>query len=143
MDKFRRIIEAQCGNAAVIEDLSLLPKSRHVETIRAERDGVVTALNCRTVGVVATKLGAGREGPDHRIHPGAGLLCNKKVGDAVQKDDVLVEVQFDDPERYERVRELLRGAWTIGSADQGAPEPSPLVIDRIERVEGETNAHGG
>jgi pyrimidine-nucleoside phosphorylase len=130
LDVFRRVVEAQGGDAGVVDGEAELPAARHREEIRAAHAGVVTHLDARALGIAATKLGAGREAATDRVAPGAGLVLKKSVGDYAERGDVLVEAHFDEPARFEGVRKLVAGAVVLGSE---APSLAEIVHERIGR----------
>ena len=52
------------------------------------------------------------------------------VGDRVESGQPVMTLHTDTPEKFERALEALDGGWSIGDT---APEPTPLVLDRIAR----------
>jgi thymidine phosphorylase len=110
-----------------------LPVAREVEHVRAERDGVLARLDARVVGVCAWRLGAGRARKEDPVSPSAGVVCRVKPGGTVRAGDVLLELHVDDAARLPDALAALEGGYEI--ADE-APEPAPLVLDRIGRRTG-------
>lgn len=125
---FRRVIERQGGDAAVVDDPTRLPQAPERELLTAKAAGVVVAIDARAVGAASHALGAGRATMEDAIDPSAGLVCLKKVGDAVDEGEPLVECRFADRARFERIAPALGGAWIV--ADE-APSPTPLVLERL------------
>jgi thymidine phosphorylase len=72
--KFREIVELQGGDPRVVDDYALFPHARETVPVRAERDGRVTRIACRDVGLAGMLLGAGRETVDSVIDPAVGLV---------------------------------------------------------------------
>jgi thymidine phosphorylase len=120
---WEQMIAAQGGDPS-----ATLPTAAHVETVAADRSGVVARLDARGVGVAAWRLGAGRARKEDAVDPGAGIMCRVRIGDEVAAGDVLLELYTDQTERFERARESLDGAVVI--SDDGA-SAGPLVLDRI------------
>ena len=58
LETFARIIEAQGGNPKVVEDPGVLPQAQAVEVYRADRGGVVQAVEPRRLGRAIVELGA-------------------------------------------------------------------------------------
>jgi pyrimidine-nucleoside phosphorylase len=81
--KFEEICTAQGG------DLSSLPFPHEQTNVIAPAEGYVSALNTETIGVSSLILGAGRLKASDNIDPTAGIEVHKKLGDYVQKGDVL------------------------------------------------------
>lgn len=129
LQKFVDVAVAQGGDPSVIESPELLPVCAHEAVITAERDGYITRCDARTIGSAATRLGAGRDRKEDAIDPGVGITLEAKVGDRVEVGDPLARVRFGDPERWQAHEKALTSAWSIGDS---APEPQPLVIERID-----------
>lgn len=128
LEIFGRVVEAQGGDRSVIEDPSLLPVAPLGAEVKASSSGWVTACHARTVGVAAARLGAGRERKEDSIDPGVGVTILAKPGDRVEAGQPLAEIAYREEGRWQSVKDLLEGAWTI--ADE-APPATPLIGDRI------------
>ena len=125
MDRFRRLVAAQGG------DLSKpLPIGGCSETVTAGRSGTMGDIDALAVGLAAWRLGAGRSRPGQRVQAGAGIRIHRRPGQPVAADEALFTLYTDTPERFSAAMAELDGAWTVGDA---APEPRPLIIDRILR----------
>jgi thymidine phosphorylase len=134
MDVWRRMIRAQGGDPD-----ATLPTARESDVVAAPASGVVTRLDARAVGVAAWRLGAGRTVKEHPVQPGAGVVMHAKPGDQVRTGEPLLTLLSDDPDRFERARDALAGAFDI-SVDDGStgagggaevPAERVLVIDRV------------
>ncbi|WP_286931308.1 MULTISPECIES: thymidine phosphorylase [Aeromicrobium] len=123
MDAWKAMIRAQDGDPD-----AELPTARETEVVTATSDGVLTSLDAYAVGVAAWRLGAGRSRPGESVQAGAGVELHAKPGDTVRAGQPLLTLHTDTPERFGRAHEALEGAWAIGET---APQPSPIVLDRI------------
>ncbi len=132
MDVWRRMISAQGGDPD-----AELPTARETETVLADADGVLTALDAYAVGLAAWRLGAGRARKEDPVQAAAGIELHAKPGDEVRAGQPLMTLHTDTPERFGRAREALEGAWGIGGDAAGAADRS-VVIDRIS-AEGEAS----
>jgi pyrimidine-nucleoside phosphorylase len=92
LEKFAQMIEAQGGNAKVVENLSLLPESPVSRTISARSDGFITEIHSEEVGLACLGLGAGRTADNPNIDMGAGVVFHHFVGDYVPKGEPLFTV---------------------------------------------------
>lgn len=90
--KFRQFIDAQGGNPGIIEDPSLLPAAPVIQPVMAVTDGWVERIDCREIGLIAMKLGAGRENLNEPIKHDVGLEFNLKKGDYIRKDNIVATV---------------------------------------------------
>src|SRR5690625_2580966 len=121
MDVWRRMIRAQDGDPE-----APLPVARETEQVLAPADGVLLGLDAYAVGVAAWRLGAGRARRDEPVQAAAGVELHAKPGAVVRAGEVLMTLHTDTPERFERAREALEGAVTIGPEGSRPPE-TPLV----------------
>ncbi|HVK35172.1 MAG TPA: thymidine phosphorylase [Microlunatus sp.] len=123
MDVWNAMIRAQGGDPD-----ATLPTARETEVVAAETDGVLTSLDALAVGVAAWRLGAGRARKEDPVQAGAGVELHAKPGDTVRAGQPLLTLHTDTPERFERAKQALAGAYTIGDR---APERTGVVLDRI------------
>ncbi|MEV0707647.1 thymidine phosphorylase [Nocardia aurea] len=123
MDHWRAMVRAQGGDPD-----AALPKARHTETLRAERDGVLTRLDAMGVGIAAWRLGAGRVRQGEPVQFGAGVEMHAKPGDPVSAGQPLLTLHTDTPETFPGAVAALADAYAIGTE---APARVPLVLDRI------------
>ncbi len=129
LQKFIEVIGSQGGDPSVIENPDLLPACAHEAVIVADREGFVVRCDAMTIGAAATRLGAGRDRKEDAIDPGVGITLEAKVGDRVAVGDPLARVRYSDQSRWQSHEKALTSAWTI---EDSAPEPQPLVIERID-----------
>jgi pyrimidine-nucleoside phosphorylase len=140
LQKLRDCVQAQGGDAAVIDAPERLPRAARAHTLRAREGGreggVVRGIDAGAVGRAMTLLGAGRLRQEDRVDPGVGLELAVKVGDRVEKGGPLGTVRFNDPDRWRLARPLLESAFEItevavdADADADA-QPGPLVLETI------------
>jgi pyrimidine-nucleoside phosphorylase len=127
LEVFRRLIEAQGGDARVIDDpWKILPQAPAVYEITAGGAGHVAAIDALAVGVAASALGAGRQRTDDRIDHAVGVDMVARVGDAVAPGQVLARLAHRD-HGLERAAALMRAAFTID--DMPARAPGSRIIE--------------
>ena len=129
IDLFRRVIEAQGGDPRVCDDPKLLPHASGRHEIRAQAKGFVHRIGCRAAGEASMLLGAGRNTVTDRIDPAVGIELGRKVGDSVDKGDLLATLHFNDQARLDAALARLSGAFEI--AAEPVP-PRPLIRRVIE-----------
>jgi pyrimidine-nucleoside phosphorylase len=126
--KFSAMIARQGGDAAIVDDLSRLPRAATIRTVTAPRSGFIAALEAEAVGRASMLLGAGREKVTDAIDPGAGILLRKKPGDAVTQGEPLLELHFNDDRRVDDAVRLVDAALAIEATP---PVLRPLVLDHV------------
>lgn len=88
-EKFKEFVKIQGGDLSVVENPEKLPLAKNTHEVKATEDGILSQMIADEIGICAMMLGAGRETKDSPIDLSAGILLNKKVGDALKKGDVL------------------------------------------------------
>ncbi|MCY7077152.1 pyrimidine-nucleoside phosphorylase [Streptococcus oralis] len=87
--KFEEMVAAQGGD---LEDLYRPVKVAHVVEIPAQESGVISALPAMEFGLYAMRLGAGRAVKTDDLDYETGIVFEKKVGDSVQKGEIVAKV---------------------------------------------------
>ena len=122
-EKFKDMVKAQGGNVKMIEDTTLLPKSKFITEIKCEKNGYVETLHSEQLGILAMHLGAGRATKEDEINHGVGLILNCKKGDKVSVGDTICYVHHDNELKKEWIKELHE-AFLISD---NHVEASPLI----------------
>ncbi|MGA3351895.1 MAG: thymidine phosphorylase [Acidimicrobiales bacterium] len=121
---YREMVVAQGGDPD-----AALPRAPRVETVSADRAGLLSRLDARSVGVAAWRLGAGRARKEDPVSAVAGIVCRVKPGEQVSEGEPLLELHTERPDRLDWAREALRGAIEI--ADE-ATERQDVVLEVIK-----------
>jgi thymidine phosphorylase len=126
MDVWRKMISAQGG-----DNQAPLPVAKEKMEIKANSSGKLLTLDAMKVGVAAWRLGAGRQKQGEMLQLGSGIEIHAKPGDLVVKDQTILTLHTDEPDRFNRAIEALTGGYQIGGKDDEVKR-LPLVIERIE-----------
>lgn len=121
MEQFRKFVAAQGGNPAVVEDYTLFPQAAHSLELKAEKDGYISKIAARCIGLASQHTGAGRATKEDEIDLSAGIYVHKKVGDAIRKGDVLATFYANNPEKLQNAVTEAQKAFEI--ADQRVEKP--------------------
>jgi pyrimidine-nucleoside phosphorylase len=127
----RRIVEAQGGNPAVLDDPAILPQAEARRVLHAERSGTLTRMDVRAIGEAAVELGAGRRTLDAVIDPAVGLYITVKPGDAVEKGQPIATVHARAGTVAEIIGRRVLDAMEIGEASAA---PLPLIVERMDEA---------
>ncbi|MEC7810077.1 MAG: thymidine phosphorylase [Actinomycetota bacterium] len=120
---FEKMVSAQGG------DLSKgLPEAEFKKTIEASETGYISKLDCRSVGIAAWRLGAGRAKKEDPVSPTAGVVCLAKPGDQIRTGEPVLELHGDNNDSFDSAIEALDGAIEISEV---APNNYPLILDKI------------
>jgi len=127
LERFARVIEAQGGNPAVVEDPAILAQAGAVEVYRAPRGGVVSGVEPRRIGRAILELGGGRVTMEDRIDHTVGFVITVKPGDRVRRGDPIASIFARDADGVVTGETALREAITIGEEGRLLP----LITHRI------------
>ena len=131
-EKFREIVEAQGGNASVVDDPAILPQAPTQLVLSADEAGYIEEMDVRAIGNAAVSLGAGRRSLGARIDPAVGFYITKKTGDAVGAGEPWATIHAADARAAERAATELRAAVRFGHTRS---IPLPLVVERLSAAD--------
>lgn len=123
LEQLGRLIQAQGGEAAVIEDERRLPQARYNVPVLAGEEGYLAAIKTKELGLLSVEIGAGRARKEDAIDPAVGFVLEKKVGDRVQPGDTLLVIHANNGD-LEGIKERARKAFLI-TAEK--PVLTPLI----------------
>jgi thymidine phosphorylase len=129
-ERFARMVAALGGPADVVEDPErYLPAAPVQHPAMPDRAGVVARVDARTVGVIVTALGGGRQRAEDAIDPAVGLAHLRGPGDAVGPHEPLAIIHARSLDDAEAAARALRAAVTI--AEGPPPGTAPPVLRRF------------
>ena len=128
LSKLEAMVKAQGGDSSYISNPSRFPLAKHIIEVKATRDGYVRRIDSLEIGESAMRLGAGRETMQDVIDMSAGILLNKKVGDRVNRGEVLCVVHTNK-EDFVNIIEDIRNSFKLSSE---VVAPLPIVHDYIK-----------
>jgi thymidine phosphorylase len=131
LERFRRMVEAQGGDASILdrpERLRTAPASTEVEATAA---GVVLEVAPRPLGEALVPLGGGRTMMHQPLHPGVGFEVHVRPGDRVDKGQVFGVVHAKDEAGLALGTSAMRAAVRVGK--EGEPVVcGPLLAGRVQ-----------
>lgn len=116
--KFEEMVRIQGGN------LNKLPQALHSRPYTSQQDGFIDHYFSEKIGLACIALKAGRLKKEDSIEPTAGVEFHKKVGDRVQKGELLFTIFGADPRLFNEATELL-------SSSVGFSLQKPKALDLI------------
>ncbi|HEV2010256.1 MAG TPA: thymidine phosphorylase [Candidatus Limnocylindria bacterium] len=126
--KLRELVDAQGGDARMVDDPGRLPRAPLVETLRASRTAYVKRIAADEIGMASVRLGAGREKKGDPIDHRTGIVLHAKVGARVERGAAFAEVHHAG-----RPADALAIAQ-VGAAfawSAGPVAPRKLVLGRV------------
>lgn len=97
---FVKMVEAQSGDISYILNPDKFIVADKIIPVLAKTSGYIKTIEALDIGVSSMRLGGGRATIEDVIDMSAGIVLNKKVGDKVEKNDVLcyLHTNKDDKE---------------------------------------------
>ena len=102
-EKFVKLVQNQGGDISFVENTSKFIKAKYILPIVAEKSGVIKSLDALQIGKLSVYLGAGRIKKDDTIQKEVGFVFHKKVGDKVEKGDVLGYIHSNSEEKVNEI----------------------------------------
>lgn len=127
-EKFKQMVRNQGGDLSYIENPEKFPKAKISGEVLAKESGYLGSMDTEGIGVAAGLLGAGREKKDSEIDFSAGIIMKKKIGDRVEKGDVIAALYTASEEKLQRAVEHMEQCYEISVKK---PDSLKLVVDII------------
>ena len=115
LELLKQFIELSGGDGEVVNNYELLPTPKSVLEVFAQEDGYVTKIKAEEVGKAAMVIGAGRATKEDEVDHAVGIELKKKVGDKVEKGDLIAEIYYNDDKNVESSKNMLLDAYVIGN----------------------------
>ncbi|NOY48412.1 MAG: pyrimidine-nucleoside phosphorylase [Chlorobi bacterium] len=127
-DKFVEFVEAQGGDIKMVNQTELLPNAKFSYAYKSKEAGYINDLNALDIGLASVKLGAGRETKESALDYGAGIILKKKIGDYVNKEEVLAMLYSNNDITFARATEFMDLAYQMS---QEKPLEKPLILKTV------------
>ena len=127
-ERFARMVACLGGPADVLQQAGL-PTAPVVCPALAQRDGFVSAMDVRALGLAVVALGGGRLRPGAPVDPRVGLASVLPLGARVKAGDTLATVHAAHGSAAEQAVAAVRAAITLADA---SPEAAAVVHDVVE-----------
>ncbi len=130
LSKFCAMIEAQGGDAAVVDEPDRLPHAPLVEKVVAPRTGYIASIDAMEFGLTAVDLGAGRQKKGDLIDPAVGIVLHAKVGDLVMQGQPLLTIHAANVIQLDTARARLLAAYSWSNKPVQPPPHIRRIVDR-------------
>jgi len=128
-EKFGQMVVALGGPKKLVEQpWKHLERAPLQVAISPAREGTVSQIDTRAVGMVVVALGGGRTRPQDPVDHAVGLTQLAGLGEAVGADRPLAIVHARTQAHVDQAKMLLHAAYRVGGRQAKANEP---VLDRI------------
>jgi pyrimidine-nucleoside phosphorylase len=110
--KFREFVIAQGGDVEYCDHPEKFDVAKNLIQIYSKSTGYIKSIKALDIGIASMKLGGGREKLGDTIDMAAGIILNKKVGDKIEKDELLCTLHTNK-ENVDNIVKMVENAFTI------------------------------
>ena len=113
LEKFKELVANQGGDISYIEDTNKFKKAKFILPVISKVQGKVKELNAEQIGKLSVFLGAGRIKKEDKIETEVGITLNKKIGDKVEKEEIIAYIHANDEDKVKEAVERLSKIYNI------------------------------
>ena len=124
--KFLEIVSLQGGDTSAVD--GGLPLAPRKVAFAATKKGYLAEIDGEQVGMALIELGGGRKKVTDKIDPSVGFHFEKRLGEAVKKDEAIAQIYAKDAKTAEIARQMLEKAILISPEPMAKPK---LILGRI------------
>lgn len=113
LEKFKELVANQGGDISYIENTSKFEKAKYILPVTIEKSGIVKEVKAEEVGKLSVFLGGGRIRKEDKIDSAVGITLNKKVGDKVEKSDIVAYIHANNEEKGKEAVQRLKEIYVL------------------------------
>ena len=115
LEKFKELVKNQGGNISYLEDINKFEKAKYILPViyEANNEGIVRKLKAEEIGKLSVFLGGGRIKKEDKIDTAVGITFNKKIGDKVERGEILAYIHANNEEKGKEAVERLKQIYVI------------------------------
>lgn len=126
--QFRDLVQIQGGDIRFIDEPQRMAVAPIITELKSPESGYLKQVHARTIGETSVELGAGREKKGDAIDHAVGIVVHHKVGEKVEKGEVLFTIHANDHQKCQQAIHRLEEAVTF--SDTPVPQ-LPLFYDVV------------
>jgi len=123
-EKFIKMVMQQGGDEGYLSDMKNKAISKNIKEVLAVNNGYVSAIDTYKMGTAARILGAGRNKINDKIDHSVGYEVLAKLGDRIEHKQPLVKIFYNDENRCNQAKKLIKDAYEISNKPTHIP---PLI----------------
>jgi len=128
-EHFAAMVAAQGGPSRLLDDAdAILPAAERIAPVFPDREGFITRIDARAIGLAVVQLGGGRRRAADAIDPAVGLSSLARAGQAISPDSPLAVVHATGDDAWQRAAATVRAAVAIG---REPPASTPAVLATV------------
>ncbi len=128
--KFRQFVKFSGGKTGPLDDPKRYFKPQASAIIRSGKNGFLHHFDTEMIGRAALELGAGRHRIEDKIDPMAGIVAAKKLGQKIDKGEIIFRLYASHKSGIGPAREMLNDSVKIGKEKIASPKKIITFIAR-------------
>ena len=108
--QLRKLVQNQGGDPRYVDEPQLFPLAPVIREVFSPQEGYLAEVDALTIGETSVQMGAGRSRKEDIIDHRVGIIVHHKVGDHVNKGDVLFTVHAADENSFDMTKNLCLSA---------------------------------
>lgn len=129
LETFAKSVKLHGGDDSLIYNPTKFERAKFKREVLAPATGYIEEVDCEGYGVASLMLGAGRNTKEDEIDYLAGIILNRKVGNFVQKGEVLATLYSSNESLFDSAENKFLSSTKIGNIK---PSEKPLLYKIIE-----------
>ena len=113
LEKFKELVKNQGGDISYIEDTNRFEKTKYILPVTLEKEGRVKEIKAEEIGKLSVFLGGGRIKKEDKIDKAVGITLNKKIGEKVEKEDIVAYIHANDEEKAKEAVRRLKNIYVL------------------------------
>src|SRR3989339_338883 len=131
-ERFVEIVKAQKGDIKYLYNPGKYRKPKFKRVIKSVEDSFLNSVNTFEMGLAAVELGAGRLKKDDLVDPAAGIKFNFKIGDKINKGDIIAELYSDNKNKILLVEKRFNNMVGLSGRKVNPPRLIKKIIKQGE-----------
>jgi len=131
-ERFVEIVKAQKGDIKYLYNPGKYRKPKFKRVIKSFEDSFLNSVNTFEMGLAAVELGAGRLKKDDLVDPAAGIKFNFKIGDKINKGDIIAELYSDNKNKILLVEKRFNNMVGLSGRKVNPPRLIKKIIKQGE-----------
>jgi len=127
-NKLLEIVKLQGGNLNYINNPDRYPKPKSLRKVKAIQYGFVKEMDTYKIGMTSLELGAGRRTKEDKIDPKAGIVLFKKIGDFINKGEIICELHSDSKAKIRLAEEMINDSIGFSKTKPAVPKLIKKII---------------
>lgn len=128
LEKLKALIEAQGGDTEVIDNPEKLMTAKFVIPVESVESGYIYEIEAKNIGQAVVNIGGGRMKKEDPVDSAVGIEVLKKIGDNVEKGDVLMYIHANTENANKQI-DFLRQSYKFADRPVGKLKE---ILDVVE-----------